>query len=70
MAVGHPGLGDEAELIYWLNSLPVPSCLVLSAVDRIDLALLCDLTRHLFPDASIQSSVDLSLVLESVGEAL
>ena len=56
----------ESELIYWLNSLPVPSCLVLSSADRIDLDLVRDLSGHLFPDICIQSSADLSLVLEAV----
>ena len=43
---------DEQTLVYWLNSLPVPSALLVSSIkDLDDGSTIIDIVKHFFPEA-------------------
>ena len=62
---------DEQTLVYWLNSLPVPSALLVSSIrDLDDGDTIIDVVAHLFPEAEDDGPLDLQGALACVASGI
>ena len=62
---------DEQTLVYWLNSLPIRSALLVSEIrDLDDGDAIIDVVAHLFPEARDDGPLDLRAALEALAAGI
>ena len=69
---GEDAAMDEQTLVYWLNSLPVPSALLVSSIqDLDDGSTIIDIVKHFFPEAEDDGEpLDLQRALAAVAAGI
>ena len=62
---------DEQTLVYWLNSLPIPSALLASSIQELDDGdIIIDVVEHLFPDAEDDGPLDLERAIAALASGI